>query len=1144
MRRSSLAVAVSIALVQCALAATPAAAAQALTPATPAAVATATDPSLLVLRSGIFDPAQPLPAAADPRLARTDSRHVVVQFDGVTRDLDKAIVATGARVVGYLPNTAYVVRLDGDAGLDKLRAIAGVRWAGHYTAAWKVDPALLDANAGPTPIETVLEIDGFAGESANRIGRAVHKLLPNAEVRIAREDANSPRVRIGVAMPPAEAAIAIAAIDGVAWVGRHVEPRLMNDDSIGPMQANAATGSPIWDRDIIGTGQIVAVSDSGLDRNESWFTRYDPGTGVINMMTDADNTTPPAIGNTYPARKVYGYWVQPGATAYDNNADCGGGPTGFHGTHVVGTVAGDRGATATPTDPAHDTNGDDGMAPNAQILFQDIGNDTTGCLSGLGNLRATIEQARNGGAHISSNSWGAGTAGAYSGNDVDVDAATWAREDMLFVVAAGNDGPGPTSIGSPGNSKNAVTVGATGHGNSLTIASFSSRGPTVDGRIKPDIVAPGSAIVSAAGNTNNNPVEQTGTSKSLSGTSMATPTISGATALLRQYFEDGFYPRGTRTAGDATSPNGALMKAVMLNGSAVLGTWPTNTFGWGRMFLNLYFNSGVGGGAGDTRRMRYWERTHETGLATGETHVYVLNAVAPGEELRVTLTWFDPEAGLGAAVSLVNNLNLEVEGPGATLYRGNVFGAGQSTTGGTADARNSVEQVRLVAPAAGIYTLRVIGSAVPGNGREGSTRQGYALVASGGIGLPDAPPVAAPTAPAIASNDTSGVGIAFSGSATQGFQLYRAPGSCVNADPKEFRLAGSGGASPIVDDRTQGGYTYAYRVRGVAGDVEGSASACVDVVSADTCTRLPTFNGAAATRDFTNASCSVALNWPAGSTNCPNNTTVSYRVERDTHPYFTNPTLVATVPPGSTSYTDATVTGGTPYYYRLAAVDSGGNQSPASPTMNTTPVGANGPAGDYIDDADDNTYMQLQGPWRVTNQRAGNGTFSYKHAADGQTYAPDTCASITTLPIRVGANATLSYQARYDLELNWDGLAVEISNDGGATWSDLPPAGGYPGTLSQTQNPPINACGFPSTRGVFTGTTNGNFNNYTSSLSAYAGQTVQIRWRFSSDPGFEEEGFYLDNVRIPNSVDPDVAFSSSFEAGDSGVTTPPGPGCQ
>jgi hypothetical protein len=106
------------------------------------------------------------------------------------------------------------------------------------------------------------------------------------------------------------------------------------------------------------------------------------------------------------------------------------------------------------------------------------------------------------------------------------------------------------------------------------------------------------------------------------------------------------------------------------------------------------------------------------------------------------------------------------------------------------------------------------------------------------------------------------------------------------------------------------------------------------------------------------------------------------------------------------------------------------------------------------------------------------------------------------------------------MEFQWDGVVVEISTNGGSSWNDLPPAGGYPSDFAQTGNPPINACGYDATHGAFNGTPLTGWTQYTGDLTPYAGQTVQIRFRFSTDPGVENEGFYLDDVTITSAMAP------------------------
>jgi hypothetical protein len=692
-----------------------------------------------------------------------------------------------------------------------------------------------------------------------------------------------------------------------------------------------------------------------------------------------------------------------------------------------------------------------------------------------------------------------------------------------------------------------LTVGALGNCNSLSIASFSSRGPTLDGRIKPDITAPGSSTVSAAGDTNNSEIVEAGVTSSKSGTSMASPTITGNAALARQYFADGFYPRGAKTPEDRHNLSAPLLKALLLNSTRAIesaGAWPNNTFGWGRLWLehSLYFNTALPLGNPDARRLRLFERSDATGLATGEAHEYVLHNVAAGQELRFTLTWFDPPAGTGAAVTLVNDLDLEVLGPDSSLYRGNVFTGGVSTTGGTADRRNTVEQVRFAAPAPGSYTLRVRGFNVPGSALDGSTRQGYGLVASGAFGIPDPTPLPAPQNPTVASNGAGGVAIGFSPvSGAQGYQLYRAAGTCASAQAADFRMVAHGTSSPLVDAHTVGGYGYAWKLRAVGSDVEGAISTCVDTVSNAACLLTPEFSASDATANGNRDTCGVQLDWTAATSRCPNDPQVNYRIERADRPDFQGAQVLANAH-AATSYLDGSVLPDRAYFYRLSAADSAGNRRSDPRVLAATPASAAGPAAaGFVDDVDNRSYARLEGPWQFSTV-ASNGSFSYHNAPDGLNYPANTCAALTLPPLSLGASARIDYKARFALEQNWDGVVTQISTNGGQSWTSLPPDGGWPGNFSATGSPPVNACAFPASQGAFSGSSGGQFRDYGSTLAAYAGQTVMIRWLFSSDPGEEEAGFYLDEIRI-TSAGGGLIFSSGFESGETALPPPGGGSC-
>ena len=1119
-------------------------------------------PGTIILRAGIFDPlTQRLNTAAMGAAGPAAlSDYAIVQLKpGRLADQRKALELRGIVFLGYVPNHAYYVRL-GHVTLDQLAHDPAVRWAGFVQPSFKLDPSLWTAARESSAAKQAdsryeIMIEGFAGVSSAEIAATIEKMVPGVTVtqRSLRADA-APYVRAAVGIASLDTLLRVATgIDGVAFVSPWYPTHTMNSGAVGAIQGNstaACPGSgapcgptPIWDHGIFGSGQIAGIADSGTTPNAAWFTTLDKGAGPHEEITFTDDPPPvlPNVGSLHPDNKILGYWLQPGGpTNYDY--------TSGHGTHTTGTIVGDAAGTfgattyfaSTPTVANHELA--DGMAPNAQLLFQDIGPDDPRSVIII-DFEGTLDQSYAGGARIHSDSWGAGTSGQYTSDDANADTAMRKHENQLVIIAAGNDQAGPMAVGSPGNSKNSVTVAALGHAGSTTKAGFSNAGPTADGRLKPDISAPGTATISARFGTNVDNTPTAPVTASNSGTSMATPTIAGNTILLRQFFADGWYPRGEKTGADALNPTGPTMKAVLLNGTNPLNStaWPSTGTGWGRAWLdgNLWFKSTMPNGD-DSRRLRLFERPNAAGLETGDVNEYTIANVAAGTELRVTLTWFDPPAVPGSASTLINNLDLEVVDPASTTYLGNHFTSGVSTPGGTADAKDTVEQVRFTAPAAGSYTFRVKATDVPGDGQSGSDRQGYALAVSGAFAMPDPAVYPAPTGLAVASNDSNGIALSFSGAAgAQSFQLYRAEGTCATASAGDFHMVANGAASPIVDNRTQGGFSYAYKLRGVQNDVEGDASACVDVTSQDTCNLLPVFDTASVTADGNHSSCSVEVDWAAAQASCPAASGVTYNVMRDTDPYFGNPQTVATnlAAPG---YTDTNVVNGTPYYYEVVATDSLGNAAPVSRVANATPAGADGPdPATFLDDVDTHSYMSMETPWQITNTAATNGSFSYHNAGDNQTYLAGACASVETPELTLPAGATLSYNAQYDVEFEWDGIVTEISTDGGANWADLPPDGGYPSDFSQTQG---NGCNFPPTQGAFNGVStlsnpadpgNGStpavFLPWTKDLSAYAGQSVRIRWRFTSDGGAEFSGFFLDEVRIQSGEIVDPVFADGFD---------------
>lgn len=1112
----------------------------------------------LRLSVGDVDPRQLSRGVADDA-ADAAASHLLVQFEaGQSAAVRAALLALGVRIEAYVPDHAFRVRRDG-VSLPALKAIPAVRWVGRWRDAWKM-AAATRAASGPADVVVYGHVDGDSEELAAEIG----KRLPQARLLSRSRDARL--ARLVVRLPEPRWLDALAALDAVTWIAPYVRPELHNTEAAGVIQSGVVGMHPLWSRGLTGRGQIVALADSGLDANERWFTRYNPGTGALVFVTPAQATLPPTTGSIVSNAKVIANWVQPGAEPYETLAPCGTVAAVQHGTHVAGTIAGDSGATATPTSANADAG--DGMAPNAQILFQDIGAD---CLV-IDDYAASLRQAHAGGARIHNNSWGAATGNAYTGYDFDADDTTWALEDLLVVASAGNRDEAIAAIGSPGNAKNTLTVGALLHGASTCPATLyttqgqwgSSIGPGSGWRDKPEISAPGSSTISAAGDDLSVGGEEPALAKALSGTSMAAPTVAGGAALMRQYFAEGWYPRGGARGGDRLNPLAATLKAALINSTGELinsfigeTRLPSYITGWGRMYLDrdLYF-------PGDGRRQRVFERSHGSGVANGDVHEYVLEHVAAGQSLRATLAWFDAASVPGVEYPLVNDLDLEVIGPNGEVYRGNAFGddvscqtqacydpcaaplsqrpfnSTLSVAGfGMRDARNTVEAVRILAPAPGRYVFRVIGFDVPGNDRVGSDRQGYGLVVAGDFGAPPSTPLSAPAAPAVVRNDLDGVRIAFDAVAgAASYQLYRATGACAAVDLADFHLAGVSDTLALDDPNTVGGDRYAYRVRAVGADSEGEASACVEVVSDDSCSLPPLFDRVAPRADAAHDDCRVRLDWNPAPPRCANASGVGYLVQRSQTPDFASSlTFLA-----STADLDDGLVGALmPYYYRVRAVDAFGNTSLPSVVRNITTSGAGGPAGlGFLDDVDTRTYAEAQPPWQIAAGVASHGIYAYRSSAADARYPKNTCASIDLPALTVPDGASLQYDARYQLESGWDGVVVEISSDDGATWRDLPPDGGYPGSFAQTQNPPINACGYPASQGAYNGD-NGRFDAYGSDLSAYAGQRVRIRWRLSTDPGIELDGFNLDRIRIvaPGDDGPaDLILRAGFDNNDAAAT--------
>jgi hypothetical protein len=491
----------------------------------------------------------------------------------------------------------------------------------------------------------------------------------------------------------------VQAIPEVKKVEPYIEPELHNQVArvllgIDP-PANPGVGLTET-----GAGQIVGVADTGLDDQHPDFQGR-----VVGLV---------ALGRPADATDPHG-----------------------HGTHVSGSVLGDGSASAGQHR---------GVAPGAQLYFQSL-LDANGKLGGLpldlGDLFADAYQA---GARIHNNSWGSVVDSEYTMNSQEFDDFIAAHRDMLIVISAGNEWQAATrqhsqvgavdwlSIGAPASSKNAITVGAsrssrtaggystltygaawpgdfpdppigkaTISGDPEALAAFSSRGPCTDRRVKPDVVAPGTDILSTK--SSRAPLQRfwgPGPSPRyayMGGTSMAAPLVAGCAALVRQYY--------TATRAHA-NPSAALLKATLINSTrrltaadatADFNILPNMHQGFGVIHMPFAYPNPVQ----PMLRLEFlddWQAPGAGFTVTGQRRRYQIG-VAAGLRLSICLVWTCILAERQNNLNLLRNCWAAARG---FLHQNLPLALGPM------DQENNVELVRIDAPAAGNYLIQIAAS--------------------------------------------------------------------------------------------------------------------------------------------------------------------------------------------------------------------------------------------------------------------------------------------------------------------------------------------------------------------------------------------------------------------------------------------------
>jgi hypothetical protein len=629
-------------------------------------------------------------ASASPDRESSSAPLLLVAFDGpIPSDTPARLQAAGAEVVCFMPPSTFLVRATGGRAplVSSLEPVS----IAPLQPEEKLGPGLPAYLASGEDLVTAL----FAGSR-----ETLEPALQAMEVQASGWGPESVIVRI-----PPGAMDSLAALDQIFWLEPAATPEPVMDKATRTLGARQTA-----DGSFQGDGASLWSYNNGVFEGTS-------GAGVNISITDS------GIDGTHPAfdgRKVA--FQSYGSTPAWSDQDSGAG----HGTMCAGIAAGNgRWRSSDPTGTAGEYAG---MAPGAGLVGQANIYEYWWTYSYYDLCR----DATTRGAQISSNSWGdTSDYGAYTSTDREYD--TYIRDSdlnvegdqpLIVAVSAGNSGPTSITVASPATAKNVISVGALGNDkygpwgsvSSTEIIGYSSRGPCEDGRIKPDVCAPGVDVYTTSAQNNiykgylgTVPDDPDSSSYFVGGgTSAACPNVAGACALVVNYWRD----------QHGATPSPALTKALLINGARPLTgyTYPGPDEGWGRIDVARSVISRP------DRNILAVDQT--VPLNTGNTESMLFN-VSSAAELKVSLVWTDKPGSPSATFALVNDLDLVITDPDGNIYRGNNFVNGQSVPGGSADGRNNVEGFLLKSPRPGRYYINVTGYNVP------IGPQDYALVISG-----------------------------------------------------------------------------------------------------------------------------------------------------------------------------------------------------------------------------------------------------------------------------------------------------------------------------------------------------------------------------------------------------------------------------
>ncbi|HVR99067.1 MAG TPA: S8 family serine peptidase [Thermoanaerobaculia bacterium] len=626
-------------------------------------------PYTVLLRSGAFTPAPGIEPGLEEKAADPRARRVgLVQLREVPGEEERArLAALGVELLDYIPNNTWIARLPADLG--RVKALAQVRWIGRLLPEDKLSSQLARSKgrALRPGVKISLEVSVLEGgfDEARRLVETLGGRVTESNPKLGYLRIRLPEI----ALP------SLAAADPVRWIAPEPPQRVPFLNLVRPnVRVEPVQAAPY---SLSGAGVQLGIWDGGEVFNHLDFS----GRLTLAETSAADD----------------------------------------HATHVAGIMAGD--GTNSPS-VGLPVGGLRGMATGAEIISYDFDDD----------LSIEHDDAINNyGIDNSQNSWGYDITSMFcpffgdylleSRNyDLTVTGTHGRRIPAVFAVGnSRNDNICGMSNVAPyinysvvpppgGTAKNVIAVGAINGDNSV-MTEFSSWGPVDDGRIKPDLVAPGCnnrptfPYVAAPGAT-------VGGYIGFCGTSQAAPVVSGAIGLMLERYRE-------ICPGTGNDPLPSTLKALLVHTARDLDNATS--------YLNPGPDYASGYGALDIKDAVDMIPFHvEDEVSHGVTDTYQIT-VTRQKNLKVTLAWDDPAAAENAAIALINNLNLELVDPNGTIHRPWILNSATPAANATRgiDNRNVLEQVvvdEVTGANAGVWTIRVIGTNVP------SGPQKYSLV--------------------------------------------------------------------------------------------------------------------------------------------------------------------------------------------------------------------------------------------------------------------------------------------------------------------------------------------------------------------------------------------------------------------------------